>query len=46
MKPIDFEGVDIVFGNNQPEYIPLPAKQVNDNTIMTCWELLDDIFYS
>lgn len=42
MKPIDFEGVDIVFGKNQPEYIPLPAKQVNDNTIMTCWELSDE----
>ena len=42
MKPIDFEGADIVFGKNQPEYQPLPAKQVDNNTIMTCWELSDD----
>jgi len=42
MKPIDFEGANIVFGKNQPEYQPLPAKQVDNNTIMTCWELSDD----
>lgn len=42
MKPIDFEGADMVFGKNQPEYMPLPAKQVNNNTIMTCWELTDE----
>lgn len=42
MKPTEFEGADIVFGKNQPEYLPLPAKQINENTIMTCWELSDD----
>ena len=42
MKPIDFEGADIVFGENQPAYLPLPAKQVDKNTIMTCWELTDE----
>ena len=42
MKPIEFEGADIVFGKNQLEYMPLPAKQVDDKTIMTCWELTDE----
>lgn len=42
MKPIEFEGANIVFGKNQPEYLPLPAKQVDDSTIMTCWELTDE----
>ena len=42
MKPINFDGADTVFGKNQPEYLPLPAKQVDNNTIMTCWELSDD----
>ena len=42
MKPIEFEGADIVFGKNQPEYMPLQAKKVDDKTIMTCWELTDE----
>ena len=42
MKPIEFEGADMVFGKNQPEYMPLPAKQIDDKTIMTCWELSDE----
>lgn len=26
MKPIKFDGVNVVFGANQPEYTPLPAQ--------------------
>lgn len=42
MKPKDFEGADIVFGENQPEYMPLPAKRGDwpkGGEIHTCWEL-------
>lgn len=42
MKPIQFEGVDIVYGKGQPEYQELPAKQIDKNTVMTCWELSDE----
>lgn len=42
MKPKNFDEADIVFGANQPEYIPLPAKRgerLKDGEIHTCWEL-------
>lgn len=42
MKPINFDGADILFGENQPEYMPLPAKRGNwpkGGEIHTCWEL-------
>jgi len=41
MEPVKFDGADITYAENQPEYLPLPAKKVNDNTILTCWELSD-----
>lgn len=46
MEPVNFEGVNIVYGANQPEYKPLPAeRRVPQKTdrffgeILTCWEL-------
>lgn len=42
MKPIKFEGADVTYAENQPEYLSLPTKKVDDNTILTCWELTDD----
>ena len=41
MKPIKFEGANVVFGANQPEYIPLPAQVLPGEygQIITCWEL-------
>lgn len=42
MKPINFDGADILFEENQPEYMPLPAKRGDcrwDGEIHTCWEL-------
>lgn len=42
MKPVDFDGVNIVFGADQPEYQPLPAERVGKpetGQINTCWEL-------
>lgn len=44
MKPIEFEGSNVVYGENQPEYQPLPAlkRKGNSGEIVTCWELSPD----
>lgn len=39
MKPIEFEEINVVYGEKQPEYIPLPAHKAKDGTVWTCWEL-------
>lgn len=42
MKPVDFDGVNTVFGADQPEYQPLPAERVGKpetGQVNTCWEL-------
>lgn len=41
MEPTNFEESDVVFGENQPEYLPLPAKLGNRKVgeIHTCWKL-------
>lgn len=45
MQPLNFNGANIVFGANQPEYRPLPAERVGKpetGQINTCWELSPD----
>ena len=43
MKPVEFDGCNVVFGKDQPEYQPLPAKQEETNgNVVTCWELSDE----
>ena len=45
MQPLNFDGANIVFGANQPEYQPLPAEHVGKpetGQINTCWELSPD----
>lgn len=41
MKPIDFPGVNHVFGKDQPEYKPLPVMHLHDpeGSVISCWEL-------
>lgn len=42
MVPIKFDGVNVVFGGNQPEYQQLPAERVGKpeiGQINTCWKL-------
>ena len=41
MKPINFDGVNAVYGANQPEYQPLPAEKRPGQSveIVTCWKL-------
>lgn len=45
MQPLNFDGANIVFGANKPEYQPLPAECVGKpeiGQINTCWELSPD----
>lgn len=45
MKPIEFPGCNVVFGKNQPEYMPLPAERIENNDfgqVVTCWELSEE----
>lgn len=42
MEPIKFDGVNVVYGENQPEYMPLPAHRNDNGDVMTCWKLTDE----
>ena len=45
MEPITFDGANIIYGANQPEYKPLPAEwrgKPETGEIVTCWELSPD----
>ena len=39
MKPIKFKESNIVFGEDQPEYQPLPAHRCKDGQVISCWGL-------
>ena len=39
MKTIKFEGCNVVFAKNQPEYLQLPALRNEDGEVITCWKL-------
>lgn len=43
MKPIKFKGMDVIYAENQPEYLPLPALQVPRDEggidVISCWKL-------
>lgn len=41
MTPIEFEGMNAIYGAKQPEYKPLPAK-VEQGRVVSCWELTPD----
>jgi len=42
MKPIPFDEQNVVFAENQPEYLPLPAFRTSEGEVVTCWELSDE----
>jgi len=44
MKPIKFNECNVTYGNNQSEYMPLPAYLENGEKgqVVTCWELTDE----
>lgn len=39
MKPITFKGVNVLYGRNQQEYIPLPTFKSPDGIVVSCWKL-------
>ena len=38
MHPITFRDADRVYAKDQPEYLPLPARE-DDGVVTTCWKL-------
>jgi hypothetical protein len=44
MTPTNFEGQNVVYAEDQPEYLPLPALQLGDEhgSVITCWEMTDE----
>lgn len=42
MKPVEFTGCNVLFGADQPEYLPLPALRLPDGDVITCWEITDE----
>lgn len=42
MKPIEFDGCNVTFAKDQPEYLPLPAHRKEDGEVVSCWELTDE----
>jgi len=41
MKPIKFKEQNVIYAENQPEYLPLPALKVKSDKgeIISCWQL-------
>ncbi len=39
MTPKEFPEQNILFGADQPEYLPLPAYRNEQGDVITCWEL-------
>jgi hypothetical protein len=37
MKPIHFDGCNVTYAKNQPEYFPLPAHRTDDGKLIICW---------
>ena len=41
MKPLKFDEVNVILGEDQPEYENLPAF-VKGDKVVTCWELSEE----
>lgn len=39
MKPVEFEGSNVVYAKDQPPYLPLPAHRNEDGRVTSCWQL-------
>ncbi|MDR3142541.1 MAG: hypothetical protein LBU37_12580 [Tannerellaceae bacterium] len=41
MKPIEFKECNAVYGQDQPEYMRLPAVKIDslEGEVISCWEL-------
>jgi hypothetical protein len=39
MEPTEFEGSNTIYGQDQPEYKPLPAHRTPEGLVTSCWLL-------
>ena len=39
MEPTKFDGSNITYAKDQPEYLPLPAHNGCDGVVTSCWRL-------
>lgn len=39
MTPVQFPGSNVVLGENQPQYRPLPAFVDDTGAVVSCWRL-------
>jgi len=39
VKPINFKEQNMVFAENQKEYLPLPAHKTKEGQIISCWKM-------
>jgi len=39
MKPVAFPQQNVVFAEDQPEYLPLPAHRTPKGEVISCWRL-------
>ncbi len=44
MIPVKFKGSNVIFGEGQDEYEPLPSLRLPDGTVITCWQMTDKEF--
>lgn len=42
MRPVTFAEQTVVYGQGQPQYLPLPAHCSQDGIVTTCWELAEE----
>ena len=39
MEIVNFHKCNVIYAENQPEYLPLPAHKAEDGTVTSCWKL-------
>lgn len=39
MELVKFKECNVVYGEGQKEYLPLPALRFDDGTVVMCWKL-------
>lgn len=42
MMPKCFDEQNVIFAEDQPEYLPLPALKQENGDVITCWHLSDE----
>jgi hypothetical protein len=39
MDIVQFKECNVIYAENQPEYLPLPAHRSKDGTVTSCWKM-------